>query len=49
MVGTGSLLDGLHFGLPTVLVPNPALADNHQNELAEKFQEISLCMRGDLE
>jgi beta-1,4-N-acetylglucosaminyltransferase len=47
--GTGSLLDGLHFRIPVVLVPNTDLADNHQEELADKFEKNGLCIRGHLE
>jgi beta-1,4-N-acetylglucosaminyltransferase len=47
--GTGSLLDGLHFRIPIVLVPNTDLAENHQEELADKFEKNGLCIRGDLE
>lgn len=46
LVGTGSLLDGLHFQIPTVLVPNHSLADNHQEELAKKFAGMKLCIYG---
>ncbi|KAI9368776.1 glycosyltransferase family 28 C-terminal domain-containing protein [Aspergillus egyptiacus] len=37
--GSGSILSALRFGVPLVVVPNPTLQDNHQEELAEVLQE----------
>ncbi|KAL4778935.1 hypothetical protein BJX76DRAFT_342158 [Aspergillus varians] len=37
--GSGSILAALRFGVPLVVVPNPTLKDNHQEELAEVLQE----------
>ncbi|KAL2835205.1 glycosyltransferase family 28 C-terminal domain-containing protein [Aspergillus cavernicola] len=36
--GSGSILAALRFGVPLVVVPNPTLQDNHQEELAEVLQ-----------
>ncbi|KAL4970833.1 N-acetylglucosaminyldiphosphodolichol N-acetylglucosaminyltransferase catalytic subunit ALG13 [Aspergillus stella-maris] len=36
--GSGSILSTLRFGIPLVVVPNPTLQDNHQEELAEVLQ-----------
>jgi beta-1,4-N-acetylglucosaminyltransferase len=47
--GTGSLLDGLLYGIPMILVPNPALADNHQEELARRFAKMHYCVHGDVD
>jgi beta-1,4-N-acetylglucosaminyltransferase len=46
--GTGSLLDGLTFGVPMILVPNPSLADNHQEELAVRFDKMHYAVKGDV-
>ncbi|KAL5343766.1 glycosyltransferase family 28 C-terminal domain-containing protein [Aspergillus crustosus] len=37
--GSGSILAALRFGVPLVVVPNPTLQDNHQEELAEVLQD----------
>ncbi|KAL4920003.1 glycosyltransferase family 28 C-terminal domain-containing protein [Aspergillus aurantiobrunneus] len=37
--GSGSILSALRFGIPLVVVPNPTLQDNHQEELAEVLQD----------
>lgn len=49
MTGTGSILDGLRAGLPLVVVPNPSLADNHQQELAEALAKQGYVIVGKLE
>jgi len=46
--GSGSLIDGMSVGVPTVLVPNTSLLDNHQEELAVKSEEAGYCIRGDI-
>ncbi|KAJ5281101.1 family 28 glycosyltransferase [Penicillium angulare] len=38
--GTGSILEALRCGVPTIVVPNPDLADNHQEELALMIQKL---------
>ncbi|KAL2862853.1 N-acetylglucosaminyldiphosphodolichol N-acetylglucosaminyltransferase catalytic subunit ALG13 [Aspergillus lucknowensis] len=37
--GSGSILAALRFGVPLVVVPNPTLQDNHQEELADVLQQ----------
>jgi len=41
--GSGTILDVLRHGKPLIVVPNPSLLDNHQQELAS-----SLAQRGHL-
>ncbi|KAJ6083919.1 UDP-N-acetylglucosamine transferase subunit alg13 [Penicillium sp. IBT 16267x] len=38
--GTGTILEGLRCGLPLIIVPNPKLADNHQEELANQMESL---------
>jgi hypothetical protein len=35
LIGTGTILAALRLGVPLIVVPNPDLADNHQQELAQ--------------
>ncbi|KAL2216247.1 family 28 putative glycosyltransferase [Thermoascus aurantiacus ATCC 26904] len=35
--GSGSILEALRVGVPLVVVPNPCLQDNHQQELANEL------------
>ena len=37
--GSGSILGALRLGVPLVVVPNPTLKDNHQEELAQELQK----------
>ncbi|KAL3464080.1 glycosyltransferase family 28 C-terminal domain-containing protein [Aspergillus heterothallicus] len=37
--GSGSILAALRFGVPLIVVPNPTLQDNHQEELADVLQQ----------
>ncbi|EAW10766.1 N-acetylglucosaminyldiphosphodolichol N-acetylglucosaminyltransferase catalytic subunit ALG13 [Aspergillus clavatus NRRL 1] len=37
--GSGTILDVLRLGIPLVVVPNPSLQDNHQEELARELQK----------
>jgi UDP-N-acetylglucosamine:LPS N-acetylglucosamine transferase len=41
-------MDGMALKVPTILVPNPSLANNHQAELAEHFEKASYCIYGNL-
>lgn len=36
--GAGTILDGMRLGLSLIVVPNEALLDNHQGELAEELE-----------
>ncbi|KAI9039914.1 N-acetylglucosaminyldiphosphodolichol N-acetylglucosaminyltransferase catalytic subunit ALG13 [Aspergillus affinis] len=37
--GSGSILGALRLGVPLVVVPNPTLKDNHQEDLARELQK----------
>lgn len=37
--GSGTIVDVLRMGKPMIVVPNPALLHNHQEELAQALQE----------
>ncbi|KAL3437368.1 glycosyltransferase family 28 C-terminal domain-containing protein [Aspergillus tetrazonus] len=45
--GSGSILAALRFGVPLVVVPNPTLQDNHQEELAEVLQDEGYAIWSD--
>ncbi|KAI9788416.1 MAG: N-acetylglucosaminyldiphosphodolichol N-acetylglucosaminyltransferase catalytic subunit alg13 [Peltula sp. TS41687] len=47
--GTGSILDALRIDVPLIVVPNPDLLDNHQQELAEALAEQGYAVHGRLE
>lgn len=38
--GSGTILDVLRMGKPMIVVPNPTLADNHQEELATELESM---------
>ncbi|KAJ5729891.1 uncharacterized protein N7483_004399 [Penicillium malachiteum] len=44
--GTGTILEALRHGLPMIVVPNPDLADNHQEDLARKIDQIKWGVMG---
>ncbi|MCJ1404730.1 N-acetylglucosaminyldiphosphodolichol N-acetylglucosaminyltransferase catalytic subunit alg13 [Xylographa trunciseda] len=46
--GSGSILDALRLGVPLIVVPNPALLDNHQAELAEELAAQGYVVYGKL-
>ncbi|KAL4989880.1 glycosyltransferase family 28 C-terminal domain-containing protein [Aspergillus falconensis] len=45
--GSGSILAALRLGVPLVVVPNPTLQDNHQEELAEVLQSEGYAIWSD--
>jgi beta-1,4-N-acetylglucosaminyltransferase len=47
--GSGSILDALRLNIPTIVVPNPSLLDNHQVELAEELALQGYVVHGKLE
>ncbi len=47
-IGAGTALDALRLDLPIIMVPNPALLDNHQAELAEELQRQGYAIYGKL-
>lgn len=49
LAGTGSILEALRAGLPLVVVPNPDLADNHQEELALELDGMGYAVKASVE
>ena len=47
-VGSGSILDALRLAVPVVVVPNTALLDNHQEELAAELAAQGYVVYGKL-
>ncbi|KFY08460.1 hypothetical protein V492_06212 [Pseudogymnoascus sp. VKM F-4246] len=47
--GAGTALDALRLSIPLILVPNPALLDNHQLELAKELDMMGYAVHGRLE
>ncbi|PYI12272.1 UDP-N-acetylglucosamine transferase subunit alg13 [Aspergillus sclerotiicarbonarius CBS 121057] len=45
--GSGSILGALRLGVPLVVVPNPTLKDNHQEELAQELQKQGYVVASD--
>lgn len=48
LTGAGTILDAMRISVPIIVVPNPALLDNHQAELAEELQRQGYVVYGDL-
>ncbi|KAI1933128.1 N-acetylglucosaminyldiphosphodolichol N-acetylglucosaminyltransferase catalytic subunit alg13 [Ophidiomyces ophidiicola] len=46
--GSGTILEAMRFGVPTVVVPNPELLHNHQVELAQQLSSVGYVMHGKL-
>lgn len=47
--GTGTVLDAMALNVPLIVVPNPALQDNHQVELAKELDRQGYALHGDVE
>ncbi|KUL92310.1 hypothetical protein ZTR_02441 [Talaromyces verruculosus] len=47
--GSGSIMEALRIGVPLVVVPNPALQDNHQEELARQIAKNGWAVVGKLD
>lgn len=47
--GSGSILDALRIAVPIIVVPNPDLLDNHQEELAEELAMQGYVVHGHLD
>ncbi|KAL9131277.1 MAG: hypothetical protein Q9217_000765 [Psora testacea] len=47
--GSGSVLGALRIAVPLIVVPNPNLLDNHQEELAEAMAEQGYAIHGRLD
>ncbi|KKK19450.1 hypothetical protein P175DRAFT_0470219 [Aspergillus ochraceoroseus IBT 24754] len=45
--GSGSILAALRLGVPLLVVPNPTLQDNHQEELAHELQKQGYVVSSD--
>ena len=48
VTGSGSILDALRISVPLIVVPNTALLDNHQEELAEVLAAQEYVVHGKL-
>ncbi|MCJ1483816.1 N-acetylglucosaminyldiphosphodolichol N-acetylglucosaminyltransferase catalytic subunit alg13 [Schaereria dolodes] len=46
--GSGTILDALRIAAPLIVVPNPGLLDNHQEELAEELAAQGYVIHGHL-
>ncbi|CAG8958935.1 hypothetical protein HYFRA_00012932 [Hymenoscyphus fraxineus] len=44
--GSGTILDGMRFGVPLIVVPNDSLLDNHQDELADELEAQGYVTKG---
>ena len=46
--GSGTILAALRYQIPLIVVPNTALLDNHQEELAVAMENSNYLIRGDV-
>ena len=46
--GSGSILEALRHRVPLIVVPNTALLDNHQDELAIAMEKSGYLIKGDI-
>lgn len=49
ILGAGTIMDAMRYGLSMVVVPNASLLDNHQDELAEELQVQNYGTRATVE
>jgi beta-1,4-N-acetylglucosaminyltransferase len=47
-LGSGTILDAMRLGLPLIVVPNPSLLDNHQQELADELERQGYVTKSDV-
>ena len=47
ILGAGTILDVMRMGVPLIVVPNPRLLDNHQEELARELVRQGYVTRAD--
>lgn len=47
--GSGSILEALRYQVPLIVVPNTALLDNHQEELADAMERSGYLLKGHVE
>lgn len=48
-LGSGTVLAGLRLGVPLIVVPNPDLSDNHQQELADGLERQNYVINSTVE
>ncbi|KAI9661331.1 MAG: N-acetylglucosaminyldiphosphodolichol N-acetylglucosaminyltransferase catalytic subunit alg13 [Alyxoria varia] len=47
--GSGTILEAMRYDVPLIVVPNPSLLDNHQQELAEELARQGYVIKANLE
>ncbi|KAK6434529.1 N-acetylglucosaminyldiphosphodolichol N-acetylglucosaminyltransferase catalytic subunit alg13 [Oleoguttula sp. CCFEE 5521] len=47
--GSGTILDAMRTGVPTIVVPNPSLLEDHQQELADELEAREYVVKGRVE